>query len=130
MFSRLFSAYPTSDAEASIEAYMGETRDIHPLVISHALAELRDKPVYEHGQPVARRFAPSVQEVRRACAVVIRRWTRQAQGKDPDGYSPQGTHELDANAVSRWIARGTDLMEMLPALTAGRARGQIGAGER
>lgn len=119
MWTRLFATCPTRDPEMTMEAYDSLTLDIPWVVISNALTKLLDTPVYDHGQPVARRFAPSVPEIRRMSALLIARQIRIAEGRDPEGYNPHGAPEMNEINVQRWIERVPDVLEMLPALGSG-----------
>lgn len=130
MWTRLFAVFPSSDLDMSMETYDSLTLDIPWRVISHALGRLCDQPVMDRGQPVARRFAPSVAEIRRTSAMLIARQIRKAEGRDPDGYSPHGTGEMTETNVQRWIERAPQVLELLPALGTGRPRsgGELGPG--
>lgn len=103
MFIKLFAMYPPRpDAEMTTAAYIDETRDIPPLVISNALKRLVRK---------AGEFAPSVVTIRKECALYLRERHRQAEGLDP-----HGGFELDADLTERWLKRSG---EPLLALSAG-----------
>lgn len=103
MFGKLFTLYPAQPdgVELRIRAYIDETKDIPPLVISHALKRLVRKP----GE-----FAPGVAAIRRECALYLREQHRRASGQDPS--SPI---EMDAELAERWLQRSGEPVLALPA---------------
>lgn len=106
MFSKLFALYPGGPMlEGRMRAFIDETRDIPPLVISHALKRLIRAP---------REFAPSVGEIRREAGKLLREAKLRAEGRDPNEYNAwvDAPPELDHE---RWIKRAADVLPMLTA---------------
>lgn len=95
MFTKLFAIYPPSgDPELKVRAYIDETRDIPPLVISHGLKRL----VRKGGE-----FAPNVAAIRKECALFLREQHRRASGQEES--SPI---EMDAELAERWLQRAAE----------------------
>lgn len=112
MMSKLFASFPIAaggDAGVRLAAYLLETQRVPIVVLSHALAQL----VRTRKSP----YAPSVYEILRESALVLRRWHAEAEGRDPSEYNPRaepGETELD---IERWLA-------LAPAVLDRRATGQ------
>lgn len=117
--AKLFSMFPPPpDMEASVMAYLQETRDIPWLFVSHAIRRLIDRPVSERGSLVPRRFLPSISEIRHEAARVIREFKLRAEGKPIAEHSMRGDFELRPD---RWIEQAPQVVEIL------QAHGLLGA---
>lgn len=99
--TKLFGLYPPPpDIEVSMAGYMDETRDIPWLFVSHAIKRLIDRPVYERGSLIPRKWLPTISELRYESARVIREFKLRSEGKDTREYSLRGDFDLKAE---RWI---------------------------
>jgi hypothetical protein len=114
MFGKLFTLYPcapSEDAEFKLAAYIDETRKVPPLVLSHALKRL----VQKRASP----YVPSVFEILRESARVLREWKAKAAGREASDWGPEGEIEID---VCRYLERA---QETLMQLAAGDTRMQL-----
>jgi hypothetical protein len=118
MFSKLFLLFPAPrgpELEAKIAAYVDETSQVPPIVLSHALSRLVKR---------CEQYAPSVADILRESARVIREAKLASEGRPTHEYNGHAPFELN---VERWLARGREVAELL--LPAGLAA-QIEAAAR
>lgn len=116
MIGKLFALFPSPgrDVELTIAAYIDETAGVPAIVLSHALRRVTRR---------AAQFAPTVAEILRESARVIREAKLQSEGRPTHEYNGHAPFELN---VERWLQRATEVEPLL--LPAGRRAEQIGAG--
>lgn len=114
----------SSEREVTMRAYMDETRDLPPLVLSHAISRLVNRPPPPDA-PRSGRHMPSIGEIKKEAAAFLRERHRLASGLDPTGGLPSG--DLDEVLVQRWLARAHEPIPTAPtmlALAAGPGPGE------
>lgn len=97
IFTKLFSMFPIAgqlNIKATMAAYIEETKDIHELVLSHALRKLVDQK--------DRKWVPQTNEIKRKAAEII----RAAQPRSPKafalGYNPWVPEPAEVD-VDKWL---------------------------
>ncbi len=118
IFGKLFALYPcpsSEDGEIKMTAYLEETRTVPPLVLSHAMKRLVSSR--------ANSYMPSVYEILRMSARVVREWHQIAEGREPNEYNPRLESSESEIDIERWLARAHEVTELrrLPAGPEGRA---------
>lgn len=128
--AKLFSIFPPPvDMEASVSAYIEQTCDIPWLFVSHALKRLVDRPVFDRGSLIPRKWLPVVSEIRYEAARVIREFKLRSEGRDTREYNVHGDFSLD---VERWVEKAPEVIQTLEQhkRLAAPDRKQLAAGER
>lgn len=93
--AKLFALYPPRpDVEASMMAYLEETRAVHPYVLSHALHRVTRQK---------REFLPSCYEILRAAAGYVRERHRLRRGLNPGYNAWIGAGDDDSIDIDRWL---------------------------
>jgi hypothetical protein len=130
-FGKLFAMFPPPpDMEASVAAYIEQTRDIPWLFVSHALKRLVDRPVFDRGSLMPRKWLPTISEVRYEAARVVREFKLKSEGRDAREYSVHGDFALD---IDRWIEKAPEVLQVVERqkqIAARPDRKQLAAGER
>ena len=92
--AKLFALYPPRpDVEASMMAYLEETRAVHPYVLSHALHRVTRQ---KH------EFLPSCYEILRAAANYVRERHRARRGLNPGYNAWTGDNDETIN-IGHWL---------------------------
>jgi hypothetical protein len=131
--TKLFSLYPPPpDMETSLAAYVEETSDIPWLFVSHAIRRLIDRPVYDRGALMPRKWLPTISELRYEAARVIREAKLRSEGRDPREYSLHGEFQLNPD---RWIDKAPEVLvivrqQQLRLAAPELDRKQLASGER
>jgi len=100
LISRLCASFPTAgDAEATMRAYLEDTRDIPLPWLREGARAFRDQ--------TGRAWLPSLAELRESCARAVVRARRQASGQPKGAVAPQ--YELDVAATLDWARRHAPL---------------------
>lgn len=103
MMAKLFAMYPPRpDVEATMMAYLEETRKVHWFVLSHAMHRVTHQK---------REWLPSCYEILRAAAQFLREQSRLNRRLPIDAYNPWNDLQQDDINIDQWLDRQQEVLQ-------------------